>query len=474
MTATQEQPKSGKSSRNDGGYVPKLDQPAHMVPQNIEAEEAILGSMLRSTFGVEVAEQMGLKAEHFYRPSHRTLFNVIMELAVAGTVDELTVVNQLKQQRVLGEVGGAANVMSLSERCPAVANSRAYAQEVLDQAVLRRLVETGNAISVLGYEHPDTPEALVSQAGELVATVDAPGAEREFVPMDDLLDGLYAEWMKRADEGGGIVGNRTGLTQLDAKLGGLQPGKVYVIAGRPGMGKSAFAMNIAEHVAIIEQQHVAVFNFEMDPADLTARMVSSIAKVNGHRLTNTAPKEDDWEHIVAAMRRIQTKAPGRLLLSPSSQLTPFQIRTRTRRLKRRLEREGGELGLVVLDYLQLMHLGKRSDNREQEVSAMSREVKAMAMELQVPVLLLSQLNRGVEMRADKRPMLSDLRESGSVEQDADVVMLLFRPEYYFGDETPSDKLGKAEVIVAKHRRGKPGSVWLAFIDKYTRFATLSH
>lgn len=469
----------------------------HLPPQSLEAEEAILGGMLISTFAIERAEDVRLRAEHFYRPSHRLLFNTILEQhATNGEVDELTIVNVLKAKHAgtkpekvrdaegnyvtqqvpvsaLERVGGAAAVMTLAERCPAVANARSYAQEVVDQAVLRSLVETGHEIARLGYEHPDVPDQLVGQAAELVSNLDAPSAEREFVAMDELLGGLYDTWTERAENGGKIVGLSTGLDRLDSRLGGLQPGKVYVVAGRPAMGKSAFAMNIAEHAAIEEGKHVAVFNFEMDPLDLTARMVSSVAKVDGHRLTNTAPKDTDWEYLVAAITRIQERAPGRLLMSPASQLTPAQIRTRMRRLKRRLERESKELGLVVIDYLQLMSLGKRTDNREGEVSAMSREIKAMAMELQVPVLLLSQLNRGVELRADKRPMLSDLRESGAIEQDADVVMLLFRPEYYFGDETPPEQLGKAEVIVAKHRRGKPGSVWLGFLDKYTRFVNFA-
>jgi replicative DNA helicase len=451
------------------------DAPNHTTPQSLEAEEAVLGAMLISGVAVEVAEQLGMRPDHFYRQSHQTIFTAIREIAARGVkVDELVLVNDLKHRRCLTEVGGHAAILSLVERVPAVANVRAYAQEVLDQATLRRLVETGHAIATLGYEHPADPSELVSQAAEMAADLDAPsGAQVEWVDMDDLLAPLYDTWTERAKNGGGFVGTSTGFVDVDRRIGGLKGGNLVVVAGRPGMGKSSWAMNVAEHIAIVEGQHVAVYNFEMDPEDLASRMMSSLAKVDGKRLTNTAPLDDDWQPLSDAMTRVRERAPGRLKFSPAASLTPVQIRSRTRRLKRKLERKAMNLGLVVIDYIGLMDAGKRLESREKEIAYISREMKAMARELDVPVLLLSQLNRGVESRPNKRPMLSDLRESGAVEQDADVVILLYREDYYAGEQTPDNLRGIAEAIVAKNRNGEPGTVFLAWLDKYTRFATLA-
>lgn len=454
---------------------PRLDQPSHLPPQSLEAEEALLGAMLISTFALEIVNDLRITSSMFYRPSHRTIFETIIDLAERGSVDSLTVINRLKANNHLGSVGGPVAVMTLDERCPAVANARAYAEEVRDQYLLRRLVEQGHAIAKLGYEHPGDPRELVSQAAELAAGIDAGGsAGEDFIAADDLFADMYAEWEERVANGGKIVGIPTGLIDLDRKIGGLQGGRMILIAGRPGMGKSALAMNIAEHVAIVEGKHVAVFNFEMDPTDLTSRIISSQAKVDGSRLTNTAPVPEDWQHISDAMTRIRQQAPGRLLLSHDVTITPAQMRSRVRRLKRRLEAQSKELGLVVIDYVGQMESGRKAENRQQEITYISRQIKSMALELDVPVMPLSQLNRAVENRNPPRPMLSDLRESGSLEQDADVVILLYRAEYYQGDETPPELLGTAEAIVAKQRRGKPGSVYLGFLDKYTKFVTLDH
>lgn len=441
---------------------------SHLTPQNLEAEEAVLGAMIMNTRAVETVDDVGLRTNDFYRPSHRILFDVIRELASRETVDELTVVNELRRNGQLEQVGGPVAVVSLAERVPSVANVRAYAEEVLAQSTLRGLVETGHEIARLGYEHPDDPSSLVDQAGVLISDLAQQRETADFVDAAELLGPLYDELTERAEKGGSTKGLPTGFTDFDRLVGGFQPGNLVIVAARPAMGKTSWVLNVAEHVALRENKAAAIFSLEMSADDLVTRMMCSVAKVDQKRIRQDVPHDSDWPLLVDAVGKLM-QARGRLRIDQSSTLTPMELRTKVRRLHNQLKGEGG-LGCVIIDYLQLMEAGKRLDSRQVEVSYISRQLKALALELQIPVIALSQLSRNSEMRNDKRPMLSDLRESGAIEQDADIVLFLHRPEYY--DRDNPEVQGKAEVIVAKHRNGEVGSVWLGFLAKYTKFVNL--
>jgi len=457
-----------------GDQRPVLDAPSHLPPQSLEAEEAILGAMLMSTVAIETATDLRLRERDFYRPSHRTIYRVILDLFERDAVDELTVINELKHQNVLGEVGGAAAVMTLAERVPAVANARAYAQEVIDQAVLRSLVETGHEIARLGYEHPEEPPRLIDMAGALVGDLSGSRDTGDFVDASELLGPLYDELTERAESGITAKGLHTGFHDFDKRTGGLQPGNLVIVAGRPGMGKTAWALNIAENIVVdnLSEGGIAVFSLEMTPEDLMTRVMSSVAKVDSQRLRYGVPNEQDWPHLVEAVGKLMQ--PGRLMIADSRELTPMTLRASCRRLNNQLKAQGG-LKLIIIDYLQLMESGRKGDagQRTQEVSYISRQLKSLALELEIPIIALSQLNRSVEQRPDKRPLMSDLRESGSIEQDADMVLFLYRPEYYTKDETPPEWQGKAELIVAKHRNGQPGSSIMGFLGRYTKFVNLT-
>jgi replicative DNA helicase len=449
------------------------DAPSHVPPQSLEAEEAILGAMLLSVSAVEIATDLGLRAVDFYRLSYRTIFRVILEIADRDVVDELTVITELKQQNVLGEVGGSAAVMTLLERVPAVANARAYAQEVIDQAKLRRLVETGHGIAKLGYEHPAEPDALVAMAGSMVDDMSgdhrtADGGEwttlaAEFSTLSDVLQ-------ERRAAGDAVRGISTGLEALDRRIGGLQDARLYIWAARPGMGKSALLSGVMEHIAIELGEHVAVFNFEMNPEQQAARAAARLGTASLHRMTNALPTEADIEDVSNTSVRIFEKSP-RMHINRRAVMTVGQIAQSARRLNRKLKRDTGKgLAAIGIDYLQLIDTpGTRAADRTGDVSFISRGLKLLAKDLGIPVIALSQLNRSCESRTPPVPILSDLRESGAIEQDADVVTFLYRPEYYFKDETPLEWQGKAQAITAKWRDGVPGTDILGWDGPRTKF-----
>jgi replicative DNA helicase len=430
---------------------------SHLPPQSLEDEEAALGAMLHSRKPIEVAQELGLTAEHFYRGSHQTIYAAILELAERDAVDELTVVNELKRRDRLSAVGGRAAVLSLVERVPSVANAEA-----------RWLVETGHAIATLGYERKRPSKDLWSDAADMLTLHRGMGgSDGGLVNADDLLDGLYAQWQERAENGGKLIGHPTGFIDVDRTLGGLQDGRFYIVAGRPGMGKTSFVMNVAEHLTVGVGEHVLFYSYEMDAEDLVSKMVSGVAKVDSSRLVNTAPIDQDWQALSDAIVKIKQRAPGRLRID-TRMLSAAGLHTSIRRESRRIRKSGGKVGAVVVDYIQLLESGKREQDRQNEISRISRTLKRVSLELSLPVVALSQLNRGVETRGgDRKPTLADLRESGSLEQDADAVLLLYRPEYYFPEDT--ELHGLAQVIVAKNRRGATGTTTLGFLAPYTKF-----
>ncbi|MCW2926145.1 MAG: primary replicative helicase [Thermoleophilia bacterium] len=471
-------PASGASSpaHSQGGERPRLDAPSHMPPQSVEAEEAILGAMLMSQSAIEIAMDMRLRERDFYRTSHRTIFRVILQLAERDAVDELTVINELKHQNVLQDAGGSAAIMTLAERVPAVANARAYAQEVINQATLRALVESGHEIARLGYEHPEEPDKLVDQAGGIVSDLAHARSAGDFLDAAQLLGPIYDELAERAEKGEVANGLMTGFFDFDKRTGGLRPGNLVIVAGRPGMGKTSWAMNVAENIVTETDQEggIAIFSLEMTPQDLMTRMMCSVAKVNQQRVRNGIPEEQDWPHLVSAVGKLNQ--PDRLFISEARELTPMTLRAQCRRLARQLKDKGG-LRLVIIDYIGLMDGGRRGDdgsNRTNEITYISRQLKSLALELELPIIALSQLNRSVENRQPPRPNLSDLRDSGAIEQDADMVLFLYRPEYYSKEETPVEWQAKAELIVAKHRNGQPGSAVFGFLGPYTKFVNLAH
>jgi replicative DNA helicase len=465
-----------RSSPRGGDHRGGFDAPSHLPPQSLEAEEAILGAMMLSVRAIEVAIDLKLRERDFYRPSHRTIFRTIMQLADRDAVDELTVINELKHQNVLSDVGGAAAIMTLAERVPAVANARAYAEEVINQATLRGLVETGHEIARLGYEHPEEPAKLVDMAGGLVGDLTHDRSGGDFIDASELLGPIYDELTERAEKGEVATGLMTGFLDFDQRTGGLRPGNLVIVAGRPGMGKTSWAMNVAENYVIDPSTEgaVAIFSLEMTPQDLMTRMMCSVAKVNQQRIRNGIPEEHDWPHLVDAVGKLMKQ--DRLFISESRELTPMSLRAQCRRLNRQLKDKGG-LRLIVIDYIGLMDGGRRGDdgsNRTAEITYISRQLKSLALELEVPIIALSQLNRSVENRQPPKPNLSDLRDSGAIEQDADMVLFLYRPDYYMKQETPVEWQGKAELIVAKHRNGQPGSAILGFLGPYTKFVNLAH
>lgn len=448
-----------------------VDAVTHLPPQSLEAEEAVIGAMLRSSIPIEIAVELRMTAEHFYRPSHRTIFNAIMELADRDAVDEITVIHHLKANRQLSDVGGSAAVMMLAERVPTIANARAYAEEVIDQAKLRFLVETGHGIAKLGYEHPDTPDNLLLQAG---AMIDAhgdtdPSSSEEWTTLDAELDVLADALQRRKDAGTKIVGLTTGLEALDNRWGGVQRARLYIGAGRPGMGKSAWLYGVMEHIALELGEHVALFNFEMNPEQQAARAAARLGAADLHRITNALPTDHDITHVASTRQRYQARSPL-MHINRSASMTIRQIQQSARRLNRKLKRSTGKgLAAIGVDYIQLIESTGRSDDRQRDLTHISRGLKLLGKELDVPVVALSQLNRQVENRPIPRPVLSDLRESGAIEQDADVVLLLYRPEYYLGESTEPEWQGKAEAITAKWRDGTPGTDILGWDGPRTKF-----
>jgi len=446
----------------------------HLPPQDLDAEEALLGAMLLSAAAIEKAIAVRISRLMFYRPAHRLIFDAILDLHDRDRVDELTVIHWLKDRGVLGDVGGSPAVVSLAERCPAVANARAYAEAVRDSAIRRSLVERGHQIAELGYAgSPDVP-GLVGEAGrilddmtERVVGVGDVGVSTAADEFEGFVEGLQ----ERFERGAELSGLTTGLRALDQRLGGLRPGELTVIAGRPGMGKSALAAGIAEHVVFGCGEDVYSVNLEMRERQQIGRLM---ARVGGVRLgaIRGLPSERDVEEAATTAMQLHESAK-RLHMDLASDLTVAQIRQRARVLNRKLRREGRSLKLVVVDYLQLITPPAGERNETSQLTIISRGLKSMALELGVHVIALSQLNRAVEDRTPPRPRLSDLRGSGSIEQDADQVLFLFRPGYYLGDSTPPELVGKAELIAGKMREGEPGIDELCWEGDRVRFSDWS-
>ncbi|MCA1799323.1 MAG: replicative DNA helicase [Xanthomonadaceae bacterium] len=433
-------------------------------PHSIEAEQAVLGGlMLDNAAWDQVADRVA--EPDFYRNEHRKIFAAIAALAERNDpFDAVTVSEWLTRNGALDAVGGLSYLATLAKDTPSAANIRAYADIVRERAMLRQLISIGGEIADSAFR-PEGRSAgeLVEEAERSVFEIAERGSRgrKIFEPLKDLL----ARAVDRIDElfhsDTHITGVPTGFSRFDDLTSGLQKGDLVIIAGRPSMGKTSFAMNIAEHAAIKEKIPTAVFSMEMPGEQLALRLISNLGRVNQSKIRNGRFADDDWPRISSAVT-ILSEAP--MYIDDSAGLTPTELRARARRLKR----EHG-LGLVVVDYLQLMQVPGTKENRATEISEISRGLKALAKELEVPVIALSQLNRSVEQRTDKRPVMSDLRESGAIEQDADVIAFIYREEVYDKD---TRRKGIADIIIAKQRNGPIGEVQLTFLGEYTRFENL--
>jgi replicative DNA helicase len=438
---------------------------SRVPPHNLDAEQSLLGAMLLSRDAIAAAmETCG--ADDFYKPAHSHIFDAINTLYNVGEpADPVTVGDELSRAGLLETVGGLPALVALQADTPATTNAARYARIVEEHALLRRLIAVAGEIAELGYSVPEDVASTLDRAEAMVFNVAERRVTDSLKPITELLFASMDRLEQLFDRGDAITGVPTGYVDLDEKLYGLQPSSLVIVGARPAMGKTAFALGMAAHAAMEARVPTLVFSLEMGCEEITQRLLVSEARVDAGRMRNGRLLEADWPKISQAVARLGD-AP--LFIDDNPNTTVMEIRAKARRLK---AREGG-LGLIVVDYLQLMSGGGGGypENRQLEVSAISRGLKILARELEVPVVALSQLSRNLEQRADKRPILADLRESGSLEQDADVVMFLYRDEMY---NPESVDRGSAEVIVAKHRNGPTGKLQLAFLDHYTRFANMA-
>jgi replicative DNA helicase len=437
---------------------------AEVPPQNLEAEEAVLGAMLLSENAIGAVTEI-IGASDFYRGSHGTMYRACLALWAKGEpVDAITLANELEERGELEQVGGSARVAELAALVSATANVEHYARIVKEMSTLRGLVRAGQEIARLGQERPGEVTDLVDRAEQIVFELGQQRVTSDFAHIEVLLKESFERITQLYEAGVEITGIPSGYRELDLLTSGFQPGNLVILAARPSMGKSALGLCIAANLGVRVGTPVALFTLEMSKSEVTQRMMCSEAKVESQRLRTGRLAPDDWPRLTAACDRLM-KAP--IYVDDSGSTTIMELRSKARRLKSREP----NLGLIVVDYLQLMTSGANAENRVQEVSQISRALKVLARELEVPILAMSQLSRAVEQRHDKRPLLSDLRESGSLEQDSDLVFFVYRDEYYLGDE--SDQQGIAEVILAKHRNGPTGMVKLSFLRRYAKFADLA-
>ncbi len=440
--------------------------PLKRPPHSAEAEQAIVGGLMLDN---QVWDKISTKLceTDFYRTEHRILFRAISALAKKEQpFDVVTLLDTLKSHNELDDAGGEAYLFELANNTPSVANVSAYADIVREKSVQRQLITVATEIADAAYspngrevpELLDMAETKVFAIGEQTGGDGGPeNIKSILVRTVEKIDALY-------HSGDAITGLATGLSDLDEMTSGLQPSDLVIVAGRPSMGKTTLVMNMAEHAAIKSGKPVLVYSMEMPADSLAMRMMSSLGRIDQHKIRTGKLDDDDWPRVTSAVHML-SEAP--LFIDDTPALSPSEMRARSRRLAK----EHGSLGLIVVDYLQLMKVpGFNAENRTAEISEISRSLKSLAKELQVPVIALSQLNRSLEQRADKRPVMSDLRESGAIEQDADLICFIYRDEVYYED---SPDKGVAEIIVAKQRNGPIGKVRVAFIGKYTRFEDLA-
>lgn len=439
--------------------VPSADP--RVAPHNLDAEQSTLGGMLLSQEAVaEVFETVS--GVDFYAPKHELIFNAVLSLFGKGEpTDVIAVTDELNKQGNLVKAGGADYLHSLTGYVPTAANAGYYAKIVADKAILRRLIEAGTRIAQAGYESQGEVEDLVNQAQAEIYKVSSQSSKEDYVPLSDSLEAAIHEIEGAQKRGGELTGVPTGFTDLDAYTHGLHPGQLVIVAARPAVGKSTFALDLARNASIKHNQAAIFFSLEMGRAEIAMRLMSAESSIYLQSMRKGTVTDADWTRLAAVRGRIND-AP--LYIDDSPNMSLVEIRAKCRRLAQQVD-----LKLVVIDYIQLMSSGKKVESRQQEVSEFSRALKLLAKELGLPVVALSQLNRQAEQAKDKKPELSHLRESGSLEQDADVVVLLHREGIY---EKDHPRAGEADLILAKQRNGPTGTVVVAFHGQYSRFVNM--
>jgi replicative DNA helicase len=443
---------------------------SHVPPQNIEAEESVLGAMLvaESTL-TRVIDEVKLNAADFYLDKHREIFEAIHDLyAASKPVDELSVSEALTQRNKIDEAGGRHYVSELAAKVPAAANAKHYAEIVQQNSLLRRLLGAGQEIQGWVNERDGEPRELSERAEKLLFEVAHKEQASDFRMLSEILHDEIDRLEKLSTGESEMTGTPSGFRDIDAVTGGFQPGNLIIVAARPAMGKSALVANIAENVAVKKQLPVAFFSLEMSEVELAQRFIACRARISGDKLRKGQVSQRDWPKVVRACNELE-EAP--LWFDDSSDLGILDLRAKARRLHAQ-EQERGGLGLIILDYMQLMRSDDHRANRVEQVGQISRGLKILARELEVPVVAISQLSRAPEQRTPPKPQLSDLRESGQIEQDADVVAFLFREDYYRDPDEEPD--GLADLIIAKHRNGPIGTRKLVFLDRFPKFADHAH
>jgi replicative DNA helicase len=433
-------------------------------PQDLAAEQSVLGGMMLSKDAIADVVEV-LSPGDFYRPAHQAVYDCVLDLYGRGEpADPITVSAELERRGELGRVGGAPYLHTLIATVPTAANAGYYAEIVAEKSVLRRLVEAGTRIVQLGYNGAEGAEIdeVVDRAQASIYEVTERRATEDYVSLEDLLQPTMDEIDAIASRGGSSLGIPTGFADLDEVTNGLHPGQMVIVAARPGVGKSTLGLDFARSCSVRHSMTSVIFSLEMSRTEIVMRLLSAEAKIRLQDMRGGRMTDDDWTRLARRMSEI-SEAP--LFVDDSPNMTMMEIRAKARRLKQR-----NDLKLIVVDYLQLMTSGKRVESRQQEVSEFSRQLKLLAKELEVPVIAISQLNRGPEQRTDKRPMLSDLRESGSLEQDADMVILINRPDAWERDDP---RAGEADLILAKHRAGPTSTITVAHQLHYSRFADLA-
>jgi replicative DNA helicase len=441
-----------------------------LPPNSVEAEQSVLGGLLLENEALDRIADI-LNQADFYRHDHRLIYTHIAKLIEQNRpADIVTVAESLENSAELSSVGGIAYLGALAQNTPTAANIRRYAEIVRERSIMRKLVEVGSGIAESAYNPQGRDaEQLLDEAEAKIFQIAESGnrGSQGFVNIQTLLPQVAdrIDYLYQRENQGSVTGIPTGFDDLDERTSGFQPGDLIIVAGRPSMGKTAFSLNIAENVALDTKKAVAVFSMEMGATQLATRMIGSVGRLDQHRMRNGNLEDEDWARLTTALGKLND-AP--IFIDEGAGLSSFDVRARARRL----HRQTGGLGLIVVDYLQLMAgtSGRASENRATEISEISRSLKSLAKELDVPVVALSQLNRSVEQRPDKRPVMSDLRESGAIEQDADLILFIYRDEVYNPD---SEDKGTAEIIIAKQRNGPIGRVRLTFLGQHTRFENFS-
>ncbi len=460
-------PMSARTNFRQDPHDSRIEQ-LRVPPNSIEAEQAVLGGLMLAPEAYDRINDK-LTPNDFYRRDHQLIYRAIGELAERNRpFDAVTLGEWFESQGHMELVAGGAYLVELASTTPSAANITAYAEIVRDKAVMRQLIEVGTEIVNDAFQ-PDGKESdeMLAVAEQKVFAIAEQGARgrTDFVAMNDALKDAFEVLRVRSESGGTVTGLPTGYTEFDMMTAGLQPTDLVILAARPAMGKTTFALNIAEYAAIKSKKAVAVFSMEMSAGQLAMRLISSVGRINATRLRTGQLEDEDWSRVTSAIRILKDQA--KVFIDDTPGLSPDVLRSKARRLKRE-----HDLGLIVIDYLQLMSVPGNNENRATEISEISRSLKGLAKELNVPVIALSQLNRSLETRTDKRPVMADLRESGAIEQDADMIVFIYRDDYY-NKETSPDK-GLAEIIIGKQRSGPTGSCKLRFFGEYTRFDNLSH